>query len=145
MKGKVQTNGTQFLFPFILQGANHWSYLIGHFYGMLVKAGDIPLEEITVEHPGLRFLLEYTVPSAETPARKEARKFGEGTLVDGIRYQRRLPVEMNTTYLLRSINYGASDVLVALRVVRKDTDGSVIIAWKLLKKYSAPELVQNNP
>ena len=24
-------------------------------------------------------------------------------------------------------------------------DGSVIIAWKLLKKYSAPELVQNNP
>ncbi len=117
----------------------------GADYGMLVKAGDIPLEEITVEHPGLRFLLEYTVPSAETPARKEARKFGEGTLVDGIRYQRRLPVEMNTTYLLRSINYGASDVLVALRVVRKDTDGSVIIAWKLLKKYSAPELVQNNP
>jgi hypothetical protein len=117
----------------------------GADYGMLVKAGDIPLEEITIEHPGLRFLLEYTVPSAETPARKEARKFGEGTLVDGIRYQRRLPVEMNTTYLLRSINYGASDVLVALRVVRKDTDGSVIIAWKLLKKYSAPELVQNNP
>ena len=52
---------------------------------------------------------------------------------------------MNTTYLLRSINYGESDVLVALRVVRKDTDGSVIIVWKLLKKYSAPELVQNNP
>jgi hypothetical protein len=85
------------------------------------------------------------VPNAETGARSEGRKFSEGTLVDGINYKRRLAVEMNTTYLLRSINYGESDVLVALRVVRKDTDGSVIIVWKLLKKYSAPELVQNNP
>jgi hypothetical protein len=117
----------------------------GADYGMLVKAGDVPIEEITFERPVLRFLSEYVVPNAETGARSEGRKFSEGTLVDGINYKRRLAVEMNTTYLLRSINYGESDVLVALRVVRKDTDGSVIIVWKLLKKYSAPELVQNNP
>ncbi|MEK6283404.1 MAG: hypothetical protein AABN95_23880 [Acidobacteriota bacterium] len=42
--------------------------------------------------------------------------------------------------LLRSIGYRASDVLVAFKVVRQDTDGSVILAWKLLKKYPVPTL-----
>jgi len=46
-----------------------------------------------------------------------------------------VPIQMNTTYLLRSISYGRSDVVVAFRVVRQDTDASVTIAWKLLKKF----------
>ena len=33
-----------------------------------------------------------------------------------------------------------SDVLVAFRVVRFDNDGSAIIAWKLLKSFSKPQL-----
>jgi hypothetical protein len=33
-----------------------------------------------------------------------------------------------------------TDVLVAFRVVRKDADESVTIAWKLLKKYPEPKL-----
>ena len=37
-----------------------------------------------------------------------------------------------------------ADVLVALKVVRQDTDGSLIIAWKLLQKYPAPKLARNN-
>jgi len=31
---------------------------------------------------------------------------------------------------------------IAVQVVRKDTDGSVIIAWKLLKRFPRPELVR---
>jgi hypothetical protein len=52
--------------------------------------------------------------------------------------------EVGATYLLRSINFERSDVLVALKVVRQDTDGSVIIAWKLLQKYPVPKLPRNN-
>ncbi|MCA1632575.1 MAG: hypothetical protein LC802_02375 [Acidobacteria bacterium] len=44
------------------------------------------------------------------------------------------------TYVVRSVNYGTSDVLVAFRVVRKDSDGSVVVLWKMLKKFSKPEL-----
>ena len=40
----------------------------------------------------------------------------------------------------RSISYDHSDVLVAFRVVRKDFDGSVVLLWKILKKYSKPGL-----
>jgi len=49
---------------------------------------------------------------------------------------------VNTTYLLRSIDYGTSDVLVAFRVFRKDSDGGLIIAWKLLNKFPKPELAR---
>jgi hypothetical protein len=34
-------------------------------------------------------------------------------------------------------------LLVALKVVRQDTDGSLIIAWKLLKKFPKPELARD--
>jgi hypothetical protein len=67
-----------------------------------------------------------------------------GATVDEVTYKSRLPVEVNTTFLLRSINYDRTDILVAFRVVRKDADGSVILAWKLLKKYAIPQIARNN-
>ena len=116
----------------------------GANYGMLTTLGDVPLDEITIEHPSVRFMSAYSVPSEEPQARLEYRRFATGTAIDGVLYKTRQPVEVKSTYLLRSINYSTADVLVAFRVVRKDTDDSVIIAWKLLKKYPKPELARNN-
>jgi hypothetical protein len=86
----------------------------------------------------------YQPPSPEGLARAEAARFRlrGGVTIDGLTYQSRLPVIENSTYLLRSISYDHSDVLVAFRVVRRDQDGSVVIAWKLLKTYRVPELAR---
>lgn len=116
----------------------------GADYGMLVSLGNIPLEEATLDHPGARFISSHNSAAEEPQARVEQRRFSTGITVDGFNYKNRLPVAVNTTYLLRSIYYSESDVLVAFRVVRKDTDGSVTILWKLLKKYSKPQLARNN-
>lgn len=116
----------------------------GADFGMLTKLGDLPFEEITLEHPGAKFLAAYTPPGELPKARLEQRRFsGRGVTIDNELYQTRMPVEVNTTYLLRSINYDTSDVLVAFRVVRKDSDGSVIIVWKLLKNYPKPVLARD--
>jgi hypothetical protein len=57
------------------------------------------------------------------------------------KYKNRLPPVVDQTYALRSINYGTSDILVAFRVARKnETDGSLIIVWKELKRFPKPEL-----
>jgi hypothetical protein len=112
----------------------------GADYGMLTNLGDVSLENISRQDPRADFISTYKPPGLELQARAEARRFHLGVKIDGVLYRRSLPVEENATYLLRSIGYDRSDVLVALRVVRKDTDGSVIIAWKLLKKYPAPTL-----
>ncbi len=57
---------------------------------------------------------------------RKTHEYGYGSdMVNGALYQSRLPLELDTTYALRSINYSSADVLVAIRTVRKDTDGSV--------------------
>src|ERR1700720_3405498 len=111
----------------------------GADYGMLVNVGDVPLETATLEHPGARFIASYKSAGEEPRARVEQRRFGTGITVDGFNYKTHLPVAVNTTYLLRSIYYSESDVLVVFRVVRQDADGSVIIVWKLLKKFPKTE------
>lgn len=115
----------------------------GADFGILTKLGDLRLEEITLEHQGAHFMAAYLPPGELAKARVEQRRFGAGITVDNEHYQERMPAEINTAYLLRSINYDTSDVLVAFRVIRKDTDGSLIIAWKLLKNYEKPVLARD--
>lgn len=116
----------------------------GADYGMLARVGDGPVDAITLEHPSVRFLSAYNAATEEPQARLEQRRFGTGTTIDGLLVKERLPVEINTTYVLRSINYSESDVLVAFKVIGKDLDGSVTLLWKLLKKYPKPELARTN-
>jgi len=113
----------------------------GADYGIMTNLGDTPLENITSE--AVPFLLSYA-PADDLPkARIEQRKWGDGATADGTNYCRRLLAKENSTYLLRSVNYDTSDVLVAFRVVRVDNDDSATILWKLLKKYPTPRLARN--
>lgn len=116
----------------------------GADYGMIVNLGDVPLEGINLEHPAIKFLASYTPAEEEPRARSEYRRFATGDTIDGATYKTRTQARLNRTYALRGIHYRDSDVLVAFRIVRKDDDDSVIILWKLLKKYPKPELARNN-
>ncbi len=48
------------------------------------------------------------------------------------------------SYVLRSIGIDKSDVLVALKIVRKDADGSLVLFWKNLKTYEKP-VIKRDP
>lgn len=117
----------------------------GADYGMLTDLGDTALELINAEDSRAGFMLSYKPPKLEADARAEARKFSRGFTVDGIHYQSRVPAEVDHTYLVRSIVYNRSDLLVAFRVVRKADDGGLTIGWKILKDFSAPRLNSRNP
>ena len=112
----------------------------GADYGMMTNIDEVELEKITAEDPRTHFVLAYEPPRSEPTARCEALAFRKGVSVDGQFYQRSLPVQVNATYLLRSINYGVSDVAVAFHVARQDSDGSVTLAWKLLKHFPPRKL-----
>jgi hypothetical protein len=122
----------------------------GDDYGMLTMLGDTSLEQITAKDPRAQFIATYKPATTERQARVEGLRFapcwgsctpiGGGLVIDGLHYRRSIPLVENSTYLLRSIVYYYSDVLVAFRVVRRDQDGSVIIAWKLLNRYRVPSL-----
>ena len=115
----------------------------GADYGMLLNIGDVDLDELSIDSPYAAALARYQAVGAEPDARVEQRRVSTGTTVEGLSVKNRLPLEVKATYLVRSISFGRSDVLVGLKVLRKDSDGSVIIAWKLLHRYSVPQLARN--
>jgi len=112
----------------------------GADFAFLVNIGNIPLESVTTGTDGVRYLATFNPPHAEPDARIEQRRTGAGFEMEGWTYKSRLPVFTKQTYVVRSVSYGRSDILVAFRVVRKDPDGSVVVLWKMLKKFSKPEL-----
>ena len=110
---------------------------------MTVALGNVPLEKVTIERDGVKFLATYNPPSTLTEARVEQRRARDGTRRIGwYGYKEDAPVTVNQTYALRSIDFDHSDVLVAFRVVRKEIDGRVIILWKTLKRFPRPALVR---
>jgi len=125
----------------------HYNFSVGFAgadFGMLTNLGDVSLLDLTAADSRVAYLLAYETPRAESEARSEFQRFGRGVTIDGQTYKQRLPIQSHATYLLRSINYDVSDVLVGFHVVREESDGSVIIAWKLLKTYSKPQLARNH-
>ena len=75
-------------------------------YGMMVNIGDVALEQLNLADWRTKFLADYQHPVTIMFARDEASRFKNPVTVDGLRYENSLPVELNSTYLLRSINYG---------------------------------------
>jgi len=112
----------------------------GANYGLIVTLGDVPLDKVTLEYDGVKFLSDYNPPSTEPKARIEQRRAREGIRRGWRGYRWNAPVTVNYTYALRSIDYRNSDVLVSFRVVRKEIDGSLVILWKMLKRFPTPKL-----
>ena len=124
-----------------------WFYVgfSGADYGFMTNVGDLPLELLNLEHPAVSTFYAYKPAKEEPEARREYRRFIAGAVLDGLPVKRRSPAQLNSTYLLRSITYLRSDLLVAFRVVRVDSDGSTTIIWKLLKSYEVPKLNAASP
>ncbi len=117
----------------------------GADYGIMVNLGNIPLDQLNSEDARVSFLAAYEPPQEEPKARTEARQIaGKGFTVGELEYRNRLAAVVDNTYVLRSIGYSDSDLLVAFRIIRKESDGSIVLAWKLLKKYPVPKLARAN-
>jgi hypothetical protein len=114
----------------------------GADYGMLARLGDVPLNAVNAENPAVSFLAAYNPAVEEPQARSEYQRFGAGVRVENVLFKTRQPAIINNTYVLRGIHYSDSDVLVTFRIVRKDLDDSVIILWKLLRRYPKPVLAR---
>jgi len=114
----------------------------GADFGFLTSLGKVALEDVTLDHPAAHFLNEFVVPSAAAEVPEQYRRSSAGFEVNGFFYKSAVPIKSKNTYLLRSVGYFRSDLLVALRIVSQDDDGSVVILWKTLKKFPVPMLTQ---
>ena len=112
----------------------------GADYGLLLNLGDISLDQAANDHVATRALLDYTPPVKEAEIRAENRKLWQGIELSGFTFKSRVPAIVSNTYLLRSISIDTSDTVVVFRIVRKDTDGSLILVYKVLKTFPKPKM-----
>lgn len=124
----------------MLEQGNLSIIFAGANYGMIAKLGDIRIEDVTLENPIISKLAQHKPPTTEPEARIEQHNASEETYKKDAIYKRLITAIAGNTYVLRSVNYGTSDMLVAFKIVRQDDDDSLILAWKMLKKYPTPRL-----
>lgn len=128
-------------------------------HGILVNLGDVPLERVTLQTTGVKFLADFEPAVDFENAQAIDRQLVAGIKKDGFLYCRGLFAAENATYVLRSIAYNGKvmrsirgiayneldfdnrkDITIAFRVVRSDFDGSLTILWKELSKKDSPKI-----
>jgi hypothetical protein len=112
----------------------------GADFGFLTSLGDVPIDGISLDTPAVQYLAAFSAPTNLSDARVQQQRAATGFSAGGYNYINRLRTGPSMTFALRSICYNTSDVLVAFRVIRFDTDGSVIIVWKMLQTFGVPKL-----
>ncbi|MGI8788692.1 MAG: hypothetical protein ACR2HG_13135 [Pyrinomonadaceae bacterium] len=115
----------------------------GADYGFIADLGEIALADVSKETPELNFLANYKPPVKMSEVRAEQRKAWNYE-TNGFTYKSYLPSIVGHTYILRAISFDDADVLVAFKVYRKDTDGSLIIFWKLIENFDVPRIERDN-
>ena len=127
--------------------------------GILVGLGDVPVEDVSLQSKGLKYLTDFQPVTDFENARAVDGKIVTGVEQDGFYYRRSLPAKENETYALRAIAYRGKlfrsvrgipynefdfdkrrDVIVAFRIVFRDADDSLTIVWKQLSSADAPKL-----
>ncbi|MEJ7623270.1 MAG: hypothetical protein WKF34_04710 [Pyrinomonadaceae bacterium] len=128
----------------------------GGDYGFLIDLGETPLGDIGTDTREAKFLINYEVPTEERLARSEKLKLNGKQIcpgsparcsmtyydANGFTYRRDVPAIVGHSYLLRSINFRHSDLVVALRIQNQDDDGSLVIFWKLVRSFGKRDLKQ---
>lgn len=104
----------------------------------MVKLGDVPIENISLQTNGIAELDSFQPPDNRTDANRMYEISLRGVRIGDFLYSSKIPATVNTTYVLRSAMSRRADVLVCFRIVRRDNDDSLTIIWKKLKQYRKP-------
>ncbi|MDQ3749718.1 MAG: hypothetical protein M3367_12035 [Acidobacteriota bacterium] len=111
----------------------------GADYGFIADLGETPLAEVSKEILDVSFLANYKPPLNISEIRIEQRK-AHNYEANGVIYKSRLPAVVGHAYVLRAITFDRADILVALKVHRRDADGSLIIFWKIIEVFEVPTI-----
>lgn len=114
------------------------TFVVKHI-GWLTRLNVQP-QAVTLETPGVAWLNAFTPPLDEAGAEQQSRAAQQGLQEGEFSYGVYQPAELGRTYAMRAVKYRDSDLLVVFQLFRRDTDGSLIVPWKLLRRYPTPQL-----
>jgi|CXWL01.1.fsa_nt_gi hypothetical protein len=128
--------------------------------GLIASLGDVPIEKLSNENQNVAELLRFVPATDIDNVVEQDRDLAKGLRIGAFIYRKVAPLVEHTTYLLRSVAYKAKflnvpktekkrgsldederlDVVIVLRVIRKEADGSLLLLWKELQQKPAPVL-----
>ncbi len=120
--------------------AQSFTYTSGNEFAVFAELGNMPLENVNLEHPALKFLLDFLPPKDTIELANQRKILRTGIVKDNLRFQGGALSKTDTTYAMRSINYKKTDAVYIFRVINQSNDGSVLLLWKQLKSFSPNEL-----
>jgi hypothetical protein len=131
-------------------------------HGFLVNLGDVPLEQVTLNTKGVKYLAKLKPANDFNKAAEIAKKLTQGIKDEGFTYASIIPAEENATYVLRAIAYRGEalktvdgiiynemdvdkreDIIIAFRVVRLNSNEDVTILFQELDSNKSPKLKPN--
>jgi len=112
--------------------------LAGADYGAFVVLEGESIETIGT-HGAVAALTSLQPARTIAEARKVHADFQRGVAIGGWEAVTEPTVKVGAVYVLRSIVYDESDMLVALTPTRLDKDGSLIVVWRLLRRFPTPD------
>lgn len=115
--------------------------------GFFTDLGDFPIESLDKNSTQLANLKNYHLPKTNAELISEKAKLTEGVRLGNDTLNSKTKVKLNNTYGLRLVNwtdgyYGGedNDLLIALRVVRANEDGSLVFIWREIQRKGSPKL-----
>ncbi len=132
---------------------------------IFVDIGEVDLESVSLTSSGAKFLTAFIPAEAQVDATKQSDNLRKGITQDNFKYSNFLMLAENHTYLLRSIAYRGEakivsstglkyeynrlqddirkDIVIAFRIIKLNTDQSVILLWKEIDRKNSPKLKVN--
>ncbi len=128
-------------------------------HGIMVNLGDVSLENVLVSDANLIYLRNYQPKELSRDALKQRNELQGGVKLGKYEYRSIHSAQANSSYVLRVIAYKGSifrsfrgfnydllegdkriDLMVAFRIIRKESDGSVTLIWKELERRKSPKI-----
>lgn len=125
----------------------------GEFVQTLIyNMGNFPLENVLPTSKSFITLNEFVCATRIDEATIQYESLQNGLKVGNFYFKNSSPLILNSTYILRSIGFRPpknsfvlddkrDDIILAFRVVRKDSDDSITLLWKELSRKVAPKLI----
>jgi hypothetical protein len=123
-------------------------------YGFFLPLGDLAVTDLADANtsapislpadlkPGWNYMWSYQPPTTEAQARVEHTA---SRSLDGVALPSKVLAVPNQAFLLRSLSFDRSDVLVGLKVLLRNDDESIIIIWRVLKFFDTPRATNSDP
>lgn len=136
---------------------------------ILVDLGDVPIDSLTLVSPGMDFLNSFAPGNSFASANKQFGEIVAGMKVGEHFYSRSVVPLLNHTYGIRLVAFDnndsiqlpryrssgrdmtafrfyalqrdkRSDVILAFRVIRVESDGNITVVWKQLSRKKSPTI-----